>query len=67
MMSARSEHDFIIKSSAALLPYSSVSFEESKELYFPDLSNITQLLNASIHYCNIEFNEKHRHDIESLI
>lgn len=67
MMSAWSEHDFIIKSSAALLPYSSVTFEESKELYYPDVNNITQLLNAAIHYCNIDFNEKHRHDIESLI
>jgi len=67
MMSARSEHDFVIKSSAALLPYSTCAFEESKELYFPDVNNINQLLNCAIHYCNIEFNEKHRRDIESLI
>lgn len=60
MVSCRSENDFIVKSSASLLPYSSLSFKPSQELWYPDPNNISQLLNTAIHYTSIEFNEKHR-------
>jgi len=60
LMSCKSEKDFVVKSTASLMPYSTFHFEPSRELYFPNSENLTEVLNAAIHYCKIEFHEPHR-------
>ena len=67
LIAARSETDYLVKSTASLMPYSEFHFEHSHELYFPDASNLSQVLNAAINYVKVEWNEAHRREVEALL
>lgn len=67
LICCRSEEDYIVKSSSALLPYSYTNFEVKKRLFFPNSEEISEVLDAAAYWLKIDHNETTRREVESMM
>lgn len=67
LISCKSEENYILKSSASLLPYSYSDFKAEKRLFFPTPSKLNEILDAAAYWLKIDHHEVTRRQIESYM
>ena len=64
LISCKSEENYIVKSSASLLPYSYYSFKDDRKLYFPNRDDLKEVLDAAANWLQIDHDEATRRELE---
>lgn len=67
LISCKSEENYILKSSASLLPYSFNEFTITRELSFPSKDKIKEILDAAVYWLQIDHHEVTRREVEALL
>ena len=67
LISCKSEENYILKSSASLLPYSYNEFTIERSLFFPNQSKIDEILNAAAYWLQIDHHEETRRELEGYL
>lgn len=65
LITCKSEENYIVKSSASLLPYCYNDFKIERNLFFPDQAKLDEVLNAAAYWLQIDHHEETRREIES--
>jgi phosphomannomutase/cytidine deaminase len=67
LISCKSEENYILKSSASLVPYSYNEFTIEAKLFFPNKDNLKEVLNAAAYWLQIDHDETTRREVEALM